>query len=113
MSCFIKKVINYGYAKTFLVEEPGNYTGSKIFITTGIFVASCIATILFTVLSFQFSDFKVLAVLAGIPAGLLIINGLYTTLRWDFATKEEKQEIEQEIAFKQLKRRVNDKDFQR
>ncbi|EFH80997.1 hypothetical protein [Ktedonobacter racemifer] len=99
--------------KRFLWKNLGITLDRKFFITTGIFVASCIATILFTVLSFQFSDFKVLAVLAGIPAGLLIINGLYTTLRWDFATKEEKQEIEQEIAFKQLKRRVNDKDFQR
>jgi hypothetical protein len=101
--------------KRFLWKNLGITLARKFFITTGIFVASCIATILFIVLFsiFHFSFFNVLALLSGIPAGLLIINGLYTTFRWDFATKEEKQEIEQEIAFKQLKRRVNDKDFQR
>jgi hypothetical protein len=56
--------------------------------------------------------FLLLALLCGSIAGMLSFGGSYDAIDWALSSKEERQKIEEEIALKQLRRRVRDKHYQ-
>jgi hypothetical protein len=58
------------------------------------------------------SLYLLLAVLCGSVAGLGAFGGSYDAVDWALSSKEERQKIEEEIALKQLRRRVRDKHYQ-
>lgn len=48
-----------------------------------------------------------------IPAGAILSGSVYRPLMWGLSNPSERKEIEQEVSLEQLKRRVNDKHFER
>ena len=61
----------------------------------------------------QASFFLLLVVLSVAGVGTLAFGGSYSAFSWGLASKEERAKIEEEIALKQLRRRVRDKHYQR
>ena len=59
------------------------------------------------------SLFLLLAILCGSGVGMLAFGGSYSAVDWGLSSKEERQRIEEEIALKQLRRRVRDKHYER
>jgi len=56
--------------------------------------------------------FLILAILCGSAVGMLAFGGSYDAMNWGLASKEERKKIEEEIALKQLRRRVRDKHYE-
>lgn len=87
----------------------------KWFFLVGTVSISCIAAMVFGILATSTNStlFRLLFVLAIIPAGTLLCGSVYRPLTWSLSSKSERKEIEQEVALEQLKRKVNDKHFER
>ena len=59
------------------------------------------------------SLFLLLTILCGSVVGMLAFGGSYSAVDWGLSSKEERQKIEEEIALRQLRRRVRDKHYER
>ena len=101
--------------RNFLWKNLGITLDKQTLIIIGIVSISCIAAIVFGVLATSTNStlFRVLFVLTVIPAGTILCGSVYRPLMWSLSNKSERQKIEQEVALEQLKRRVNDKHFER
>jgi Ni/Fe-hydrogenase subunit HybB-like protein len=101
--------------RDFLWKYLGITLDRKTLIVIGIVVLSCVLTIVFGILSENMNNsvFRVLAFVAAIPIVLIIVGSSNNVARWSLSGKNERQEIEEKIALDQLKRRANDKHFQR
>ena len=98
-----------------LWKNLGITLDKKFYFLVGIVSISCVATIVFGILADSLNSalFKVLFVLALIPVVAIVMGSCYRPLMWSFSNKDERREIEQEVSLDQLKRRVNDKHFER
>jgi hypothetical protein len=59
------------------------------------------------------SLFLLLTILSGSVVGMIAFGGSSSAMDWGLSSKEERQKIEEEIALKQLRRRVRDKHYER
>lgn len=98
-----------------LWKNLGITLDKKFYFLVGIVSISCVATIVFGILADSLNSalFKVLFVLALIPVVAIVMGSCYRPLMWSFSNKDERREMEQEVALEQLKRRVNDQHFER
>ena len=101
--------------RNMLWKNLGITLDKKFYFLVGIVSISCVAAIVFGILADNLNSalFKVLFVLALIPVVAIVMGSCYRPLMWSFSNKDERREIEQEVSLDQLKRRVNDKHFER
>jgi hypothetical protein len=101
--------------RNILWKHLGITLDKKTYFIAGIVSISCIAAMVFGILAASINStlFRILFVLTIVPAGTILCGSVYRPLMWSLSNKSERREIEQEVALEQLKRRVNDKHFER
>lgn len=98
-----------------LWKNLGITLDKKFYFLVGIVSISCVAAIVFGLLADSLNSalFRVLFLLALVPVVAIVMGSCYRPLMWSFSNKDERREIEQEVSLEQLKRKVNDKHFER
>lgn len=83
-------------------------------IVGGIVIGGTLSGILFASLLAitHAAVFLPLTVLSFAVVSILAFGGSYKAVSWSLSSKEGRREIEEEVALKQLRRRVRDKHFQ-
>ncbi len=56
--------------------------------------------------------FLLLTIVSSAAVVIVLLGGSYSTVSWSLASKEERKEIEEEMALKQWRRRARDTHFQ-
>ena len=98
-----------------LWKNLGITLDKRSYFLVGIVSISCVAAIVFGLLADSMNSalFRVLFLLALVPVVAIVMGSCYRPLMWSFSNKDERREIEQEVALEQLKRRANDSHFER
>jgi len=101
--------------RNMLWKNLGITLDKKFYFLVGGVSISCIAAIVFGILADSMNSalFRVLFLLALVPVVAVVMGSCYRPLMWSLSNKDERKEIEQEVALEQLKRRVNDQHFER
>jgi hypothetical protein len=101
--------------RNLLWKNLGITLDKRFFFIVGVVSISCIAAIVFGFLAASTNSalFRILFVLALIPAIAISLGSAYSPLMWGLSNQSEREQIEQEVALKQLKRRADDPHFER
>jgi hypothetical protein len=101
--------------RNFLWKYLGITLDRQTSFVLGTLLLSGIAAIVFGILSISTNSslFRLLFVIVLIPTVAISGGSVYGLVMWSLSSKSERKEMEEEIALKQLKRRVNDKHFER
>ena len=101
--------------RNLLWKTLGITLDQKTLLIVGVVSLSSLAAIVFGILSASTNNslFRLLFIITLIPVGAILLGSAYRPLMWGLSNKSARKEIEQEVALEQLKRRVNDKHFER
>ncbi|BCL78686.1 hypothetical protein ccbrp13_11510 [Ktedonobacteria bacterium brp13] len=100
--------------RRFLWEKFGVTLDRETRIVGSIVVLSILAAVVFGIF-FAITHatlFLLLVVLSASAAGIVAIGSCYSSLSWSLGSKEERKEIEEEIALKQWRRRARDTHYE-
>jgi hypothetical protein len=101
--------------RRFLWKYLGMTLDRETLIVIGVVVLCFIATIVFGILSETYNSFvfRLLSFITGIPLVLIVFGSTSHAMFWGLSDKNERAEIEKEVALKQLRRRARDKHYER
>jgi hypothetical protein len=101
--------------RNLLWKNLGITLDKNFFNPVGIVLGGCIAAIVFGFLWMNTHDaiFRILFYISCAPVVIILFGSLYRPLMWGFSNKEQRRELEQEVALEQFRRRAHDKHFER